>query len=40
LVGDVALIVRAFYEEKTLARDPKYVRYCETVRWRLLPGIC
>jgi protein-S-isoprenylcysteine O-methyltransferase Ste14 len=40
LAGDAALIVRAFYEEKTLGHDPKYVRYCETVRWRLVPGIC
>lgn len=39
-VGDVALIVRAFYEEKMLSQDPQYVRYCESVRWRLVPGIC
>ena len=40
LVGDAALIVRAFYEEQTLGRDPQYVRYCRDVRWRLVPGIC
>lgn len=40
LTGDVALVVRAFYEEQTLGRDPQYVRYCQTVRWRLVPGIC
>ncbi len=40
LVGDAALIVRALYEEKTLGRDPQYVRYCQTVKWRLVPGIC
>ena len=40
LIGDAALIIRAFYEEETLGRDPKYVRYCQTVKWRLLPGIC
>jgi protein-S-isoprenylcysteine O-methyltransferase Ste14 len=40
LAGDAALIARAFYEEQTLGRDPQYVRYCETVRWRLVPGIC
>lgn len=40
LAGDAALVVRAFYEEQTLGRDPQYVRYCETVRWRLVPGIC
>jgi protein-S-isoprenylcysteine O-methyltransferase Ste14 len=40
LIGDAALIVRALYEEETLGRDPQYVRYCQTVKWRLLPGIC
>jgi protein-S-isoprenylcysteine O-methyltransferase Ste14 len=40
LVGDAALIVRALYEEQTLGRDPQYVRYCQSVKWRLLPGIC
>ena len=40
LIGDAALIVRAFYEEETLGRDPQYVRYCQTVKWRLMPGIC
>ena len=40
LAGDAALIVRALYEEQTLGRDPQYVRYCQTVKWRLVPGIC
>jgi protein-S-isoprenylcysteine O-methyltransferase Ste14 len=40
LVGDAALIVRALYEEETLGRDPQYVRYCRTVKWRLMPGVC
>ena len=40
LLGDAALIVRALYEEQTLGRDPQYVRYCQTVKWRLMPGIC
>jgi protein-S-isoprenylcysteine O-methyltransferase Ste14 len=40
LAGDAALIVRALYEEETLGRDPQYVRYCRTVKWRLVPGIC
>lgn len=40
LAGDAALIVRALYEEETLGRDPQYVRYCQAVKWRLLPGIC
>ena len=40
LAGDAALIVRALYEEQTLGRDPQYVRYCQAVKWRLVPGIC
>jgi len=40
LVGDSTLIVRALYEEQTLVRDPEYVRYCQTVKWRLVPGLC
>ena len=40
IAGDAALIVRALYEEETLGRDPQYVRYCKTVKWRLVPGIC
>lgn len=40
VAGDTALIARAFYEEQTLKRDPDYVRYCETVKWRLVPGVC
>ena len=40
LAGDAALIVRALYEEETLGRDPQYVKYCESVRWRIVPGIC
>jgi protein-S-isoprenylcysteine O-methyltransferase Ste14 len=40
LAGDAALIVRAFYEEQTLSQDPKYIRYCKNVKWRLVPGVC
>ena len=40
LIGDAALIVRALYEEETLGRDPQYVKYCQTVKWRIVPGIC
>ena len=38
-IGDVALIARALVEEQTLARDSAYARYCQQVRWRLLPGL-
>ncbi|HKY21901.1 MAG TPA: DUF1295 domain-containing protein [Vicinamibacterales bacterium] len=40
LIGDCALIVRALYEEQTLGRDPQYVQYCQTVKWRIVPGLC
>jgi protein-S-isoprenylcysteine O-methyltransferase Ste14 len=40
IVGDAALIVRALYEEQTLGRDPQYVRYCQAVKWRIVPGVC
>jgi protein-S-isoprenylcysteine O-methyltransferase Ste14 len=40
LIGDTALVIRAFYEEQTLSLDPKYRRYREDVKWRLLPGVC
>jgi protein-S-isoprenylcysteine O-methyltransferase Ste14 len=39
VVSDVSLLVRAGYEERTLARDPEYVGYMERVRWRVLPGV-
>lgn len=40
VAGDAALVVRALYEEETLGRDPQYLRYCQSVKWRLVPGIC
>jgi protein-S-isoprenylcysteine O-methyltransferase Ste14 len=40
LIGDTALVIRAFYEEQTLSIDPKYRRYRDHVKWRLLPGVC
>ena len=39
ILGDAALIVRASYEEETLSQDPQYRRYCEVVRWRLIPRV-
>jgi protein-S-isoprenylcysteine O-methyltransferase Ste14 len=38
-VSDVALLVRAVYEERTLARDEEYAAYMIDVRWRVLPGV-
>ena len=39
VVSDLSLLLRAGYEERTLARDPEYVGYMERVRWRVLPGV-
>ncbi len=39
VASDTALLVRAIYEERTLARDPEYASYMTTVRWRVLPGV-
>lgn len=36
---DIALLLRAVCEEKTLAQDPEYRAYQSRVRWRVLPGI-
>ena len=36
---DLALLLRAICEEKTLAQDPEYRDYQSRVRWRVLPGI-
>jgi protein-S-isoprenylcysteine O-methyltransferase Ste14 len=36
---DIALLLRAICEEKTLAQDPEYRAYQDRVRWRVLPGI-
>jgi protein-S-isoprenylcysteine O-methyltransferase Ste14 len=39
ITGDVALVVRSVYEERTLLLDPHYARYWKTVRWKLVPGV-
>lgn len=38
VTSDLALMVRAVYEERTLARDETYADYMGEVRWRVLPG--
>lgn len=38
-VSDTALMVRAMYEERTLARDPEYAAYMTRVRYRVCPGL-
>jgi protein-S-isoprenylcysteine O-methyltransferase Ste14 len=37
--ADLALVVRASLEERTLVRDPDYARYRAGVRWRLVPDL-
>ena len=39
LVADLALVVRALLEERVLARDARYRRYCREVNWHLVPGL-
>lgn len=38
VISDAALLVRAVFEERTLARDAEYADYMEQVHWRVLPG--
>ncbi len=38
-VADLALMLRAIYEERTLEGDRLYLVYEMRVRWRILPGI-
>jgi len=37
LISDTALLRRAIYEERTLAKDPEYCEYMDRVRWRVVP---
>jgi protein-S-isoprenylcysteine O-methyltransferase Ste14 len=37
--ADLALMIRAGYEERTLQADPRYVSYQGQVRWRVVPGV-
>ena len=38
-IADIALLRRAVYEERTLARDDRYREYMTRVRWRIVPGV-
>ena len=38
VASDLALLVRAVYEERTLALDAEYADYMSRVRWRVIPG--
>ena len=37
--ADVALLLRAICEERTLALDDAYRAYMTRVRWRIVPGV-
>lgn len=37
--ADIALMMRAVREERTLALDPQYREYMQRVRWRIIPGV-
>lgn len=39
LAADVALMLRAMCEERTLALDPSYRAYMQRVPWRIVPGV-
>lgn len=39
IVSDLALLIRATYEERTLALDDEYAAYLTRVRWRVAPGV-
>jgi len=39
VASDLSLLLRACYEERTLARDQDYVVYMQRVRWRVAPGV-
>lgn len=39
VIADIALLVRAVIEERTLALDPAYASYQQRVRWRVCPGV-
>jgi protein-S-isoprenylcysteine O-methyltransferase Ste14 len=39
LATDAALMIRALYEERVLAKDRKYQTYCKRVAWHVVPGV-
>ena len=39
ILTDAALMVRALYEERVLAKDGTYQLYCRRVAWHVLPGV-
>ena len=39
VIADVALVARAFKEERTLEKDERYKSYTRRVAWHLVPGV-
>jgi protein-S-isoprenylcysteine O-methyltransferase Ste14 len=39
ICADTALVARALFEERILARDAVYREYCSRVAWHLVPGV-
>ena len=39
VASDIALMLRAICEERTLALDDEYRSYLTRVRWRVVPGV-
>jgi protein-S-isoprenylcysteine O-methyltransferase Ste14 len=39
VAADIALMLRAVREERTLMQDAAYRSYAERVRWRIVPGV-
>ena len=37
--ADIALMLRAIREERTLGLDPEYQQYLQRVHWRIVPGV-
>jgi protein-S-isoprenylcysteine O-methyltransferase Ste14 len=39
VLTDAALMIRALYEERVLAKDRMYQTYCRRVAWHVVPGV-
>lgn len=39
LAGNLIYILRALTEERHLKKDPKYLAYCQKVKYRFIPGV-
>jgi protein-S-isoprenylcysteine O-methyltransferase Ste14 len=39
ILSDLALVIRALYEERLLKTDRSYQTYCQRVGWHIVPGV-